>query len=124
MTKYLFLLLVLAAGCLPDPIEGPQVVPQPVFPPGAIYYRSITGTQDLEIRWNPPLAAIQENFKGYFLRLYLSDTSGALSGTVDTGLLALIDSVHVPKSDTIFTFFGKVVQGGRYTIRIWGEKFT
>ena len=124
MKKYLLLLLpiITLGGCLQDNIDMPQVVPRPIYPPGGVYYTCITNTLNLQIRWNPPQVDTQNNFKGYFVELFQSDGSGARTDDIDSLLISEIDSVHVLKIDTQYTFIGKVVQGGRYTIRIYGER--
>ncbi|MEI8135187.1 MAG: hypothetical protein WCH46_08975 [bacterium] len=128
MKNRIFLILpvvLLIAGCLPDAIDGPQIVPRVVYQPDALYYRCLTGTQNLEIRWNPPASDTQQNFKGYYAILYLSDASSSFgsSNAIDTVFLPPLDSIHVPKTDTSCIFSGKVTQGGRYTARVWGERY-
>src|SRR5947209_5399423 len=99
MKKYLlFALAVILGGCLADDINAPQREYRPVYQPPAAYFRAITNTTNLEIRWNPPQADTQKNFKGYFIQLFSSDTTGALPDqNFDAHFIAEIDSVHVPK---------------------------
>jgi hypothetical protein len=127
MKKYILLFLPLFlffTGCLSDNIDVPVVESRKVLQPNAAYYKSITGTLDLEIRWNPSINDYQDNFKGYFIKLYNSMGSD-IPGEIDSNIIEPpIDSVHVPKSDTLYTFVNKVVQDGRYTVRIWGERVT
>src|SRR5438105_2094735 len=115
MRKYFFFTIaIFGAGCLSDEITKPEAQYLPVYQPGGIYYKAITGTLDLEIRWNPPVSSIQQNFKGYFLKLYNSVDQGVDKKDSIDG--PPIDSVHVPKSDTLYTFLNKVVQDRRYTV--------
>lgn len=125
---FLFLPLALLLGCLSDTIDQRQVVPRPILQPGQVFYRCITTngvpTLDLRISWNPSTVDTQLNFKGYFVKLYSSApyfTPG--SDFLDSVFLPPLDSAHVPKSDTMYTFLSKVVQGGRYTVRVWGERY-
>ena len=131
MRKYLLVIVpvvLFLAGCLGDTIDGPHIEPRSIFPPLQLYYTCFnnSGSQDLQIRWNPPIVDTQKNFKGYFVTLYQSQPffspgSDGLDSTYDT-----IVSVHVPKTDTMYTFINnpKVVIGGRYTVLIWGEQKT
>ena len=127
MKKYLYFILPLAviiAGCLSDTITGPQVVARSIFPPGQVFYQCITGTTNLQIRWSPPAVDTQLNFKGYYIQLFNSTPYVPLaSNGIDSTIGPAIDSVHVPKIDTMYTFLNKVVQGNRYTVEIWGERF-
>jgi hypothetical protein len=121
---YLLPAALFMGGCLQDNIIGPQKIARPVNPPTGVYYLSVTGTLNLQILWNPPLADTQQNFKGYFIELFNSTPYIPLSSDgIDSIYGQQIDSAHVPKIDTNYTFMGKVVQGGRYTVRIWGERF-
>ena len=130
MKKYLFLILAagLIAGCLSDTITAPQIVSRPVLAPGQVFYRCITTngmpTLDLRISWNPSTVDTQQNFKGYFIKLFQSNPyySGSTDG-IDSVFASAIDSAHVPVTDTMYTFINKVVQEGRYTVRIWGERY-
>ncbi|MDP4221501.1 MAG: hypothetical protein Q8896_13780, partial [Bacteroidota bacterium] len=128
MKRYLFpiLPLLVLVGCLSDTIDGPQVVPRPILQPGAVYFKCITNTTNLLVTWNPSPVDTQQNFKGYFLLLYQSapySTPG--SNLIDSPFYPPIDTAHVSKSDTMYTFINnpKIVQGGRYTVMIWGERY-
>jgi hypothetical protein len=125
MRKYLVFILPLLAltGCLTDTINGPQAVLRPVLPPSAVYYQSITGTTNVQIRWNPPLADTQNNFKGYFIDIFNSKPSSDVSLTVDSVFGNPIDSMQVLKTDTSWISSGHMVQGGRYTAYVWGVRF-
>ncbi len=124
MKKYLFLIvgLGLITGCLSDTITGPQIVSRPILAPGQVFYKCLTPL-DLRVSWNPSTVDTQQNFKGYFVELFRSNPyfSGSSDG-IDSVFASPLDSVHVPKSDTMYTFIGKVVQEGRYTVRVWGER--
>lgn len=126
MRKYAFALLpvVVLLGCLQDPIDGPQVVPRPIFPPGAVYYTAITNSTSVLIRWNPPTVDTQQNFKGYFVKLYKSAPFFIVaSNGIDSVFEPGIDSAHVLKSDTSHQFLNELQQGARYTVKVWGERF-
>ena len=128
MKKYLFLILAvgLVAGCLSDTITGPQIVSRPVLAPGQVFYKCITingvATNDLRISWNPSSVDTQVNFKGYFIELFESAPYiPVASDGIDSVFGSPVDSAHVPKTDTMHTF--KAIQGVRYTVRVWGERF-
>src|SRR5690349_16495063 len=113
----LFLLSVLLHGCLGDNVDGPTVVPRLVFPPGNAYFKAITSTTDVQIRWNRSVSDTQQNFKGYFVKLYSSmiDTSNLLA---EDKPITELDSVHVGPGDTSYTFHNlSLLQ--RYTVRIY-----
>ncbi|MEP7234668.1 MAG: hypothetical protein ABI778_05165, partial [Ignavibacteriota bacterium] len=123
MKKKLFVfipILALLAGCLGDSVTEVQVVERPIYPPGQVFYSAITGTLDLQIRWNPSVVDTQGNFKGYLVKLYKSTATPGI--ITDTAIGALLDSIHVPKTDTSKIFTNRVTQEGRYTVKVWGER--
>lgn len=107
-------------GCLSDNIDAPDIKPRLIYPPGGVYYKSITNTTDLEIRWNRSPSDTQQNFKGYFVQLFISYGGGSPSQE-DTIIGQEIDSVHTGRGDTVYTFHN--ILPGRYTVRAWGERF-
>ncbi len=107
-------------GCLSDNIDAPDIKPRLIYPPGGVYYKSITNTTDLEIRWNRSPSDTQQNFKGYFVQLFVS-YGGATLTEEDSIIGAEIDSVHTGRGDTVYTFHN--IPPGRYTARAWGERF-
>ena len=123
--KAILILLLIAfgatiGGCLSDNIDAPDIKPRLIYPPGGVYYKSITNTTDLEIRWNRSPSDTQQNFKGYFVQLFISYGSASLTEE-DSILGTEIDSVHTGRGDTVYTFHN--IPPGRYTVRAWGERF-
>lgn len=111
--------LLLAAGCLPDNIDGPQIVFQPIYPPAQVYFRAVN-VSDLQVRWNPSPSDIQENFKGYFIQLFRSAPySPPSTDNIDSVFDPILYTDTVLKSDTSVIF--KNITLGRYTVRVWGQ---
>ncbi len=119
----IILLFVVGAtfgGCLSDNIDAPDIKPRLIYPPGGVHYKSVTNTTDLEVRWNRSPSDTQQNFKGYFVQLFIS--SGSASLTEEDSIIGQeIDSVHTGRGDTIYTFHN--IPPGRYTVRAWGERY-
>ncbi|HYM20994.1 MAG TPA: fibronectin type III domain-containing protein [Candidatus Kapabacteria bacterium] len=121
-SSYVVLAAVLFAGCLADNITGPQVVPQLVQPPTVVYYQADSaGKSTLKIRWSVSPTYINQNFKGYWVQLFTSD-SVSNDPTVEDSVVTEIDSVFVPKSDTSYTFTN-VNPLMRYTAQVWGVRY-
>ncbi|MFI5201198.1 MAG: fibronectin type III domain-containing protein [Candidatus Kapaibacterium sp.] len=144
-----FLLLAACAslaGCLSDNSPIMQVVPRLVVAPQnprfqAIHYfnGSNPPAGQMLVKWSRSIADTQLNFKGYFVELWSSDTTGVPLGNEDN-LEQLLDSVHIGRvrtiippdtfyklADTFYTFTGiptspKSIPMGRYTVVIKGEK--
>jgi hypothetical protein len=72
-------LLFVLAGCLSDPIDGPEIKPRVVTPPPKAWFFATNfaapNSGDMVVRWNHSASDTQQNFKGYNVRLYQSDTS-------------------------------------------------
>src|SRR5689334_8079076 len=111
MRKALFILFPVAAllaGCLSDTIDRPEIVVRPIFPPGRVLYTCMN-TSDLLVRWNPPVVDTQLNFKGYIVKVYhlsVPFTPVADDGVDSTLGVPMVDSVEIPKIDTMHTFTG------------------
>lgn len=117
----LLLLSVLLYGCLGDEVDRPTVVPQLVFSPAFTYFKAVTNSTDVQVRWNRSTSDIHENFKGYFVKLFSSkaDVNPLLEDTLVTEL----DSVHVGPGDTTYTFHNLALLN-RYTVEVYGERFS
>ncbi|HET9137424.1 MAG TPA: fibronectin type III domain-containing protein [Candidatus Kapabacteria bacterium] len=125
MKKQIGILLLLSVtlfGCLGDDVDRPTVVPQLVFAPALTYYKAITNTTDVQIRWNRSTTDLQKNFKGYFVKLFSSqiDSTNLLGEDVT---LEELDSVHVGPGDTSYTFHNLSLLK-RYTAEVFGERFS
>ena len=121
-------LLGIFAGCMSDPIVGPEVRARLVNGPFNAYFFAtnyqapING--DMVIRWTHASTDTQLNFKGYYIRVYsssLDTTAGALAAY---DLHQLLDTIHVLKQnlrvDTSYTLHALPI--GYYTIMINGEQ--
>jgi hypothetical protein len=114
-------------GCLADTNPIVEVRPRLVLPPSNVRFQATNFQQpnlgDMVVRWNRSLSDTQLNFKGYRVRLWLSDTNGSWISNVDT-LERIVDSAHIYRTagrlDTTFTFHN--LPAHRYTIVVWGEK--
>jgi hypothetical protein len=118
----LLLLSVMLFGCLGDDVDRPTIVPQLVFAPALTYYKAITSTTDVQIRWNRSSTDLQKNFKGYFVKLFSSqiDSTNLLGEDIT---LEELDSVHVGPGDTSYTFHNLSLLK-RYTAEVFGERFS
>jgi hypothetical protein len=117
-------LILFIAGCLSDPIDRPEVKPRIVTPPprawivASNFQPPVTG--DLIVRWNHAASDTQQNFKGYHVRLYASDTSefnDILGAVVAETIVLKIGN----KVDTSVVFPGVTL--GHYTAYVHGIKF-
>src|ERR1043165_474400 len=101
MKKQIGILLLFSAilyGCLGDEVDRPTVVPRLVFAPGLTYYQAITNTTDVQVRWNRSVSDTQQNFKGYFVKLFTSKTVSTNLFEEDS-VMDRLDSVHVGPGD-------------------------
>jgi hypothetical protein len=122
------LLLVVIAGCLSDPIDGPEVKPRVVTGPPRVWFIATNyqapSTGDLIVRWNHTPSDTQQNFKGYFVRVYSSQITDTTLNAADK-LIALIAADTVLKKgnkvDTSITFPN--FTQGRYTVFVSGMQF-
>jgi hypothetical protein len=121
-------LAALIAGCMSDPIIGPQVLPQLVNgPPNASFFATnyqAPTSGDMVIRWTHSPTDTQHNFKGYFIRVYSSNEDNTATPPYD--LHQLLDTTTVYKQqqtnhvDTSYTVHALPI--GYYTIMINGEQ--
>ncbi|HWF45088.1 MAG TPA: hypothetical protein VG537_10645, partial [Candidatus Kapabacteria bacterium] len=118
----------LIAGCMSDPIIGPQVIPQLVNGPQnasffATNYQAPT-SGDMVIRWTHTPTDTQHNFRGYFIRVYSSNEDESATPPYD--LHQLLDTITVYKQlqtnhvDTSYTVHALPI--GYYTIMVNGEQ--
>jgi len=125
MKKQIGILLLISAllyGCLGDNVDRPTVKAQLVLAPALTYYKAITNTTDVQIRWNRSSTDLQTNFKGYFVKLFASevDTNNRLGEDI---LHEELDSIHVGPGDTT-TPFHNLVLLKLYTVEVFGERFS
>ncbi len=128
------------AGCLADNNPIVQVVPHLVLAPQNLRFQASTYVPgsyppagNMLVKWSRSIADTQLNFKGYFVKLWTSDTLG-FDSTGSERLKQLLDSVHIGRTgtlvaDTTCTFtsipgFSQGVPMGRYTVVAYGEKAT
>jgi len=134
--KFILFIVVCATlgGCLAD--NGPivQVVPRLVLAPQNPRFQAVNFIPPVSgsilVKWNRSIADTQLNFKGYFVKLWTSDTIGVIQGDPDN-LDTLIDSVRINRigsriPDTFYTFtqskLGSSIPIGRYTVVVYGVK--
>jgi hypothetical protein len=134
--KFILFIMVCATlgGCLAD--NGPivQVVPRLVLAPQNPRFQAVNFIPPVSgsilVKWNRSIADTQLNFKGYFVKLWTSDTIGVIQGDPDN-LDTLIDSVRINRigsriPDTFYTFtqskLGSSIPIGRYTVVVYGVK--
>ena len=126
-------LLSAFAGCMSDPVTGPEVRPRLVLPPTRVSFYSppesfvAPATGDMVVRWTRSPADTQLNFKGYFVHLWTSHTyTDPVLHQTKTDFLTLVDSAHIKKLpgelDTNYRFHSLPL--GEYTAVVWGEKAT
>ena len=116
------------AGCMSDPIVGPQAVPRLVNGPFNAYFFATNyqapNTGDMVIRWTHAPSDTQLNFKGYYIRVYSSSLDTTAGALAPYDLHQLLDTVRVPKFgnhvDTNYIVSGLPI--GYYTIMINGEQ--
>lgn len=117
-------LLFVLAGCLSDPIDGPEIKPRLVTPPPRVWFFAtnfaapVSG--DMVVRWNHAASDTQQNFKGYHVRLYKSDTTAF--GDLLGAFIAEATVLKVGnKVDTSVVFPNVTL--GHYTAYVHGIKF-
>ena len=117
--KWLFFIAVAMcfAGCLSDPNQPFQVRPELVLAPPSLHFQApVTGyvqfsappAGSMLVTWNRSIADTQLNFKGYFVKLYTSDTSGIIAGSTEN-IDSLVDTVSIfrpagMRTDTFYQF--------------------
>ncbi|HEY3876217.1 MAG TPA: hypothetical protein VGM92_12130 [Candidatus Kapabacteria bacterium] len=152
ITVFAALLMVVLNGCLQDPNTVFQVRPETVLAPqNPKFIAPFSGYQQyssppsgtLLASWNRSIADTQLNFKGYYVELWTSDTSGSsieigsgsgenLDSLVDTASIyrvggKIADTFYLFKtmhSPNIKNFSTSPITLGRYTIRVSGIKTT
>jgi len=110
-----------------DPINGPEVKPRLIFHPLAIYlhdstYNQASNTGDLLVSWTPSISDTQLNFRGYFLRVYLTDSIKVDNINIEA-VGAPVKDVLLDRSvnqDTFYLF--KDLPLNRYHIAVWGVR--
>ncbi len=109
-------------GCLSDDVNEPDVKPRLVQPPSIVYYKSLTNTNDLQVRWTRSLTDTQLNFKGYFIRLFTSAPAyGVTDPSASDSTILQIDSTSTGKGDTSCIFHNVPI--GRYTAQVFAERY-